>query len=249
MEIDLRADSFKIFVTKILALPMWVKQIIHFQLREDLKRTFKNQPIDVNPIYLFQAYRPHITHNGKIELQDRNNGHAETMYTFLNEVSVNKSIIDITLDCFLTLEEVSKVYIEAYKNEYITPPMSGIVHAQAEFYAGTIKTGELLMKIGRISVDQLDTALRRQKQMKDQGKNVYIAELITQMGFIERDAIISMLIMKEESKKRLIFNVSLNAKDDADKNVIAMQKQLEKLSYENNYLKTKLRAILKMSKS
>ena len=249
MEIVLRADSFKIFVTKILALPMWVKQIIHYQIREDLKRTFKNQPIDVDPIYLFQAYRPHITFNGKIELEKRNKGHEEVMYTFLREVSENKSIIDITLDCFLTLEEVSKIYVEAIKNEYIASPMSKIIQAQAEFYAGTIKTGELLMKAGRITVDQLDTALRRQKQLKDQGKNIYIAELITEMGFIERDAIISMLVMKEEAKKRLIFNVSLNAKDDADKDIISMKKQLEKLSYENNYLKTKLRAILKVNKT
>ena len=244
----MRADSFKIFLTKILSLPIWVKQIIHFQIREDLKRNFKNQPIDIDPIYLFQYLRPRITFNGKIELKQRNNGYEEMFYTFLNAVNEEKSIIDITLDCFMTLAEVAKMYIIAVNNEYVTPPMSKIVHAQAEFYSGMIRTGELLLKIGRINIDQLDTALMRQKQLREQGRNVLMAEVIAELGFIEKDAILSMLIMKEEAKKRFIFNIQLNAEDDADANVIALKKQVEKLAYENNYLKTKLRAILKISK-
>ena len=244
----MRADSFKIFITKILALPLWVKQIIHYQLREDLKRIFKNQKIDVDPMYLFQAFKPHITFAGKNELLNRSNGHEEAMYSLLSAVQDNKSIIDVALDYFLTLEEVAKVYIKAIKYEYITPPISGIINAQAEFYAGTIKTGELLLKTGRISVDQLDTAIRRQTQLREQGKNMLMAELIAELGYIEKDAIISMLIMKEESKKRFIFNVSLNAQDDANGDVIGLKKQIEKLTYENNYLKTKLRAILNMGK-
>ena len=244
----MRADSFKIFVTKILALPIWVKQIIHFQIREDLRRTFKNQPVDVDPMYLFQSFRPRITYNGSIELENRNKMHEETLYTFLNAAKENKSIIDITLDSFLTLAEVAKLYIIAMENEYISPPMSKIIHAQAEFYSGTIRTGELLLKIGRISIDQLDTAVRRQAQLRAKGKNILIAEVIAEIGYIEKDAIISMLIMKEEAKKRFIFDVQLNAQDDADADVIKLKKQIEKLAYENNYLKTKLKAILKISK-
>lgn len=244
----MRADSFKIFITKILALPIWIKQIIHYQIRADLKRTFKNQPVDVDPMYLFQSYRPRITYNGKVELEQRNKNHEEMLYTFLNAVKEEKSIVDIALDCFLTLAEVAKVYITAVNNEYITPPMSKIVHAQAEFYAGTIKTGELLLKIGRISVDQLDTAIRRQIQLKEQGKHIFMAEVIAELGYIDKDAIISMLIAKEEAKKRLIFNVQLNAQEDANADVITLKKHIEKLTYENNYLKTKLKAILKISK-
>ena len=54
--------------------------------------------------------------------------------------------------------------------------------------------------------------------------------------------------MKEEAKKRFIFNVQLNAQDDANADVLSLKKQVEKLAYENNYLKTKLRAVLKVSK-
>ena len=126
--------------------------------------------------------------------------------------------------------------------------MSKIVHAQAEFYAGTIKTGELLLKIGRISVDQLDTAIRRQIQLKEQGKHIFMAEVIAELGYIDKDAIISMLIAKEEAKKRLIFNVQLNAQEDSNADVITLKKHIEKLTYENNYLKTKLKAILNISK-
>ena len=57
-----------------------------------------------------------------------------------------------------------------------------------------------------------------------------------------------MLIAKEEAKKRLIFNVQLNAQEDSNADVITLKKHIEKLTYENNYLKTKLKAILNISK-
>ena len=52
--------------------------------------------------------------------------------------------------------------------------------------------------------------------------------------------------MKEEAKKRFIFNLDLNSHEIADSDVIKLKKEVEELQYENNYLKTKLNAILKI---
>ena len=146
----MKADSFKIFLNKMLAFPLWVKQIIYYRIKKDLEKVFVNQSIDVNPKDLFQEYRPNITFVGKKEISDRIHMHEETMYTFLKALLDNKSIIDIALDCFMTLEEVSKLFIEALKNEYIMPPESKVISGTAEFFAGQIKTGEYLLRIGNL---------------------------------------------------------------------------------------------------
>lgn len=242
----MRADSFKIFINKIVAFPLWVKQIIYYHLKKDLKNVFVNQPINADPETLFQAYVPTITFVGKKELNERAHMHEEVMYTFLKACADKKSIIDITLDCFFSLEEVSKLFIDALKQEYLMPPESKVIMGTAEFFAGQIKTGEYLYRIGRLTVDQLDAAIRQQQKMESEGQNVRMAELISGMGFIEQDEIISILIMKQEAKKRFIFNMDVNSIDAANSDVIELKKQIEKLSYENNYLKTKLKTILKM---
>ena len=242
----MRADSFKIFINKIIAFPLWVKQIIYYHLKKDLKNVFASQPINANPESLFQTYVPLITFVGKKELNERAHMHEEIMYTFLKACVDKKSIIDITLDCFFSLEEVSKLFTDALKKEYLMPPESKIITATAEFFAGEIKTGEYLYRIGRLTVDQLDAAIRQQQKLESEGQTARMAEIIAGMGFIEQDEIISVLIMKQEAKKRFIFNMDVNSMDMANADVIELKKQIEKLSYENNYLKTKLKTILKM---
>ena len=244
----MKADSFKIFLNKILAFPLWVKQIIYFRLKLDLEKVFLNQPLVINPNELFQEYHPKITFVGKQELKEHNRMHDEVMYTFLKALIDEKSVIDIALDSFMTLEEVSKLFTEALRNEYIMPPDSKIILGTAEFFAGQIKTGEYLMRIGRLTVDQLDMAIRRQKQLEEAGQKIYMAEIISSLGFIKNDEIVSVLMMKEEAKKRFIFNMEINATENADGDNIELKKQIQRLAYENNYLKTKLKAILKMEK-
>lgn len=242
----MKADSFKISLQKILSFPLWVKQVIYAILKIDLERIFANQPIIKDLDGLLQIFKPKITFVGKKELEERLRAHEEIMYTFLKEVAENKSIIDITLDCFLTLKEASKLYLDAVKMEYIMPAKSKEIEATAEFYAGEIKTGEYLMKIGRLTVDQLDTAIRQQAQSEQEGKHVHMAEIIASLGFIEKNEIITVLIMKEEAKKRFIYNMSFNSDEINDADIIKLQKEVEKLKYENNYLKTKLNAVLKV---
>ena len=242
----MKADSFKISLQKILSFPLWVKQVIYAVLKTDLVRVFNDKPIVEDLKNLIQLYRPKITFVGKKELEERIHAHEEIMYTFLKEVSSNKTLIDITLDCFLTLQEVSKLYLYAVKMEYLIPSESNIINATAEFFSGEIKTGEYLMKIGRLTVDQLDIAIRHQSKLEQEGKHIHMAEIITNLGFIEKNEIITVLIMKEEAKKRFIYNMNFNTNEIDDTNILQLQKEVEKLKYENNYLKTKLNAILKV---
>ena len=140
----MRSDSFKISIQKMMTFPLWVRQVIYVLLRADLERVFVNQPIAARVENLLQMYKPKITFVGKRELEGRFHEHDEVMYTFLKEVIDGKSIIEIALNCFLTLQEASKLYLDAVRNEYIMPSESTVIDATAEFFAGRIKTGEYL---------------------------------------------------------------------------------------------------------
>ena len=242
----MRSDSFKMSISKMLAFPLWVRQVIYVVLRANLERIFVNQPIAARVENLLQMYKPKITFVGKKELEGRFHDHEEVMYTFLKEVSEGKSIIEIALNCFLTLQEASRLYLDAVRNEYIMTSESDVIDATAEFFSGRIKTGEYLVKMNRLTQEQLDIAVKKQIKMKELGQQIRIAELISEMGFIKKNEIITILIMKEESKKRFIFNLNLNPQEIADSDVIKLKKEIEELRYENNYLKTKLNAILKI---
>lgn len=243
----MKSDTFKIFLDKVLTFPLWVKQIIYLHLHEDLSNIFENQPINTNADELFQEFIPIITHIGKKELSERNHMHEEVMYTFLKSVMDKKNVIEIALDCFMTLEEVAKLYLQALKNEYVMPANSKTIQGLAEFYSGQIKTGEFLYRIGRITVDQLDVAIRQLTKLKNQGQNIHMAELLEGLGYIQREELDSVMIMKEESKRRFIFNMKeINAgENNVNSDVIQLRQIIQNLSYENNYLKAKLKEYIK----
>ena len=241
----MKADTFKTSIMKLLGLPLWVKQIVYMSLRADLKRVLKNRPIEVNPYDLIQLYKPKITFKGKKELQDKSHAHEDVMYTFLTAVSENKTIIGITLDNYFTLSETCDLYFQALKNEYVMPSNSKIIDATAMFFCGQIKTGEYLYKIDKLTVDQLNTAIATHDKLRKTGDMTQMAELIANLGFIEKDEIEAVLVMKEEAKKRLIFGGGVGAVEIQNRDVMELSKEIEELKYENNYLKTKLNAILK----
>lgn len=243
----MKAETFKNSINKMMSLPLWIKQIIYMYLKADIKRILNNRPIDVNPYDMLQLYRPKITFKGKKELNDRIYNHEETMYTFLQAILDNKSIIEITLDNYLTLAETANLYLNALEQEYVMPSNLKKIDAVAEFFCGKIKTGEYLYRIGRLGVDDLNNVIKIHDKMRQEGNNTPMAKIISDLGLIEEDEIKAILVMKSEAEKRLIYGSNVNTLEIEDKDAIELKNRVEELEYENNYLKTKIATLLKMN--
>ena len=92
--------------------------------------------------------------------------------------------------------------------------------------------------------------MRIQKESEKENQKKGFASILVDLDLVTRDDTDSILLIKQESKRRFIldFNSSvseinvekLRAQEDA--------KKIERLTYENNLLKTKLREILKLNK-
>lgn len=240
----LKADTFKNTVIKLLELPLWVKQIVYLYLRADIKKLLLDQNIDVKPSDLIQFYKPKISFLGKKELQERNYSYEDIKYNFLTAVLSEKTFIDITLDSFLTLAETCDLFLWALQCQYIMKPKSQNIVPVAQFYAGRIKTGEYLYRMGRLTVDELDKAIKYQERLKKNGKNVPMATLLAQLGMINKNEIESVLIMKQEAHRRLIFNGDIHPVEVSNSDLYLLSEKLKKVEYENIYLRKKLNTLL-----
>ena len=112
--------SYKNLVETILSAPFWVQEALFIDLLSSFeeKLDFK---ADVKTDDMYTLYVPELTFKGKKEFDTHERGHEPNMYKLLQSTFVKKRIVDIAIDNFMTLEDVSKLLSEAIKLEYIKP--------------------------------------------------------------------------------------------------------------------------------
>ena len=76
------------------------------------------------------------------------------------------------------------------------------------------------------------------------------ASILVDLDLVTRDDTDSILLIKQESKRRFILDFNSFSSEINSEQIRAQEdaKKIERLTYENNLLKTKLREILKLNK-
>lgn len=257
---------FESFIDKILDFPFWVKEIIYVKIREDFERAFVSEEDLQSPSEeSYQVFKPQLTFIGEKELETRENKEEENLYRFLEIANDGCSIAEITLRNFWTLEQTAKIHVYAMQKEYIKQSSSAKITATALYLSGKIKMGDYLKRIGKITIDQLDMALRRQHELKKEGKHMPIAEILVSMSLVSEKETKAIIYIKDECKKRFIFNANMLGKSKvseseaenvlqeskhllAANDVADSSKQIAMLRKENFELKNKLQEIMKIIK-
>lgn len=217
---------FDTFLEKIAEFPFWVKEIIYIKLRDEFQNAYLAEAELNSPMEeIFQAYNPIITYKGKEELSERNFQEDEAVYRFLKFITEQSSIAEITLRNFWTLEKTAKIMVYCIQKEYIKKPSSLKIEALALYISGKIKTGEYFKRMGIISIDQLDTAIRKQKELEASGKQVRFAEIMISLGYVTEQETKAAIFLKEECKSRFIFNTNILGKSS---NAISVNTATEK---------------------
>lgn len=223
---------FESFLDKISGFPFWVKEVVYIKLREEFESASLSEADLLTPIEeAFQAYVPIITFAGKEELTSRKNEEDDAVYRFLQFMQEEASVAEITLRNFWSLEKTAKILVYCFQKQYINKPTSRKVEATALFIAGRIKIGEYFKRIDKITVDQLDTAIRKQKELERQGKQVQFAEVMISLGYITERETKAVIYIKEECKKRFIFNANILGKSSQSTPAKTIQLNSE---FENN---------------
>ena len=232
------------FMEKMLGFPLWVKQTIFLDLSRDLTKYLSNEFLDVQEGELFHIYKPELSDLGQNELLTKESKFDESIYSFLNCCSKGMSLIEIAIENNFTMEEVSKAFTFCKTSGFFSKDVPKLVSAIAGFIAGKYRTGEYFIRAGKMTIEQLDQVLNKQQDMKDEGKHVFIAELMVQMGFVRDLDVKSIIFMKEEAGKRFSLNPEEVPNITLEREAYDIRVENTRLKEENEILKQKMDSIL-----
>ena len=232
------------YMDKLCSYPLWIKQVIFLNLSNDLTQYLSNEFLDVQEGDLFHVYKPSLSEHGQNELFTKESGYDESIYSFLNCCVKHMSLIEIAIENNLTMEEVAKAFTFCKTSKLFSHEVPNLVSAIAGFIAGKYRTGEYLVRAGKMTIEQLDEVLTRQQEIKDSGKHVFIAELMVQMGFVKEKDVKSIIFMKEEAGKRFSLKTDEMPNISFDQETYDLQVENTRLKEENEILRQKMDAVL-----
>lgn len=243
-----------LFIQNIKNLPMWVKQVITKEIFDDLNKKLEEFSELAEISDLFQYMSPKVTFKGKQELQEKTIGLSDGYYVFLQDLMDGCNIFEITIKNNWTLADSAKIFVRLCELEFLQIPdyATNKNVAIALFIAGKLKTGEFLKRINKISTIQLEQAIRYQKELNDEGRHIKMASILIKMGFITDRGLDSLLLLKDEAKKRLPVNVGfISTKmttDEQEQDQLArMQREISRLENENIIMKKRLKKLLNIN--
>ena len=241
----MKRNIFKVFFDKILAYPLWVKQVILYGLYRELEENCNSEELFTTPQKLFSLETPTITFAGQTELRERKCGFDNNIYNFLKYSHDGYNIAQTTLNMFMSIEETSKLYVFCVEQNFIEKPVEKEILPMAEFLAGKIYTGEFFHKSGMISEEQLQKALEEQKNFSAEDKKILLGQVLVELGFVKVSSVKKLFGIKDDAKKRFVLNSEtfpeLVDKKLADDGVKA---ELERLKQENKALKKTMQTII-----
>lgn len=246
-----KKNIFDLYLEKVLALPLWVKQVIYIKLKEDMNKQNCSDFLDESSEDMFSLHIPVLTFAGKTELLERNNGLDSNFYSFLGMCDKNYTILEISLNMFLTMEEAAKYFMFCVEQKYIETPRSSEAYAMAGFISGKLKTGEYLRANHTLTLAQVNEVLAEQEKIDSYGgKHLKFVEVLDTMDMAKEEDLNVIFKLQEEAKKRFImdYNVVPKAERAFSDTEEKTNAELAELKEENKKLKQKLVQLLQLVK-
>ncbi len=228
---NLPPTAFDTLMQQLSSLPLWVKQVIYAEMRNELEATMSKSTLSAfGPEHTLQLWVPELTRNGNMELERPSGQHEQGILRLLHMAHYHKNVVNITIINNWSLEQCAVYLLQAIEKELLTPPRSAIILGTIEYLAGRTRLGEYLVKINRLTIEQLDQALRTQRAIEEaMGERTGIANVLINLGYIKKEDSEGILFLKEESKKpfqslSIASGAAGNANPDATSR---MQQQLQ----------------------
>ncbi len=246
----MKKNLFDLFLEKVLNVPLWIKQAIFLRLAKEMKDYSCEEFLLNNSDDIFSTFVPTLTFKGKTELMERKCGLDANIYNFLQGCANDYSMLEISINTFLSMEEVAKYYELCLEQNFIKVPDSKEIHAMAGFIAGKFRIGEYFKQKGAITVDQLQQAILTHRGLVTSDNPRKFGEVMTDMGIIKEADLKAVLVLKEEAKKRFILDATNVPKPEAafSNEKAEMEKEISTLKDENLKLKRKMLQLLELVK-
>ena len=246
----MKKNIFELFLDKVFNVPFWVKQVMYIKLSDEMKDKACEDFLRGNKEDIFATFVPTITFKGKTELTERKYGLDNNIYNFLQCCLNEYSMLEISVNTFLSMEEIAKYYELCLEQNFIKKPESLEIHAMAGYIAGKFRTGEYFKQKGIITVDQLQQAILAHREAQESGHPKRFGEVMVELGFVTEDDLKAILILKDEAKKRFIldYNTVPQSETQFSDNNQKYEEEIAVLKDENIKLKRKMLQLLELVK-
>lgn len=188
---------------QLIRLPLWVKQVIYVQLRRELEGTLSKSTLDAfSPEHTLQFWIPELSRHGVAALTSPPGVLRLEVLKLLTLIRSRKSIMNITVLQHWSLAQCATSLMDCLEQDLVLTPQSSAVLGTIEYLAGRIRLGEYLVKINRLTIEQLGQALQTQQAIEEaMGEKTGIANVLINLGYIKKEDSEAILFLKTESEK------------------------------------------------
>jgi len=247
---EIKENKFSVFMSDILMMPIWVKQLMYVYLRYRLEEELTPQYLMSYEIEdIFQLHKSILTYKGKKEIEIKACALSDKHYGFLQDSLAGLTIAELAIKNNWNLYEVSVIFIDCLEKELIAMPISVKMVEIIRYISGRTRIGEYFLRTNQISMEQLETALDQQEKIKRAtGEQVGAATVLVNLGFVQESEIKAILRYKEESRKRFSMDdFHLSEQATVTEDGASLKSTNDRLLKENQILKLQLRKLLNLS--
>ena len=231
-------------ISEFSALPLWIRQAIFLKLASNPEISALCETFGDYAIYI-----PELTFKGQNELSNKSGGYDLNIYNFLSGCFENKSIVEISVSTYLTIEEVANIFQFCVLQGLVGKPENRLINAGFEYMSGKIRLGEYLVKIGKIEQSQLDFALKDFDEQKIIDIDLMFGQFLKK-SYPELSTVIDIILkLKYEAQKRYIFDKSKISVSGLCSDGMNQDSEIRRLRDENRGLKNKYSTMAKLIKA
>lgn len=242
----MKKNNLSVFVQKIENFPILIQYAILLGLSENIKSRICEKFLKENKESVFTLYKPILTFKGMQEIEKCSLNLDSNLYNFLSFCKNDFSILDISINTFLSLEEVAKYFILCIEFGYLENPDNVEIEAMAGFLSGKLRIGEYFAKKGVINDMDIQQAIDIQKSSQDM-----FAKILVDMGLITQEDAKIAIAYKNDSQKRFVLDYNDIPKIDmefCDKEE-KYKNEINDLKTENDKLRRKISQLLEIVKN
>jgi hypothetical protein len=202
--------SYDKLLQAVAQLPLLSKQVLYVLLKRWLESRLSQHTLEkMDADNLLQLWVPQLTHMGMQTLQQLGAGNESSMSThpmfrLLRCVHAKCTVSQICVVNHWTLAEGCMLLNQAIQKEWLIPSPSGLVVGAVMFITDQIRLGEFLLRLGKVTSEQLDQGLKTQQYAWEvMGQRSAIGNILMNLGYVSKEDIEGILLMKQESKKPL----------------------------------------------
>ena len=191
-------------------LPLLTKQSLYVLLRRSLESRLSPHTLEkMDADNLLQFWLPQLTHIGMQTIQQLNdtNQTSHPLYRLLRCAKAKQNVSQICIYNGWTLYQGCMLLQQACEKEWLIPSPSNLVMSAVHFITDQVRLGEFLLRLGKVTAEQLDQALKTQQYAWEvMGQRSAIGNILMNLGYVTRNDIEGILLLKQESKQPLYIS-------------------------------------------